>query len=332
MKLDKPLNLNFGDHSMDGCQSSSSLDEHEARRASKQRISDERSIEGRYEKESPELQTLKGRLGNEIERNEALTAELNALKQRQVEYEVVVDNGVSQFIRDIAPFFYKRKITYVDVGAFIGKVFLEFSCSKHLDVREAHLFEPNPKSFSILENEVAKVKKVQSVHAYNLGLSDVASEKTFSAAKSMTKIVERDANFEGATQTFRCKVETLDTRIGSITDRHINILKIDVEGFEIPVLKGAAKTLSEQGIDVIYIEVGFDAKGTQQTYFAAIDEMLQALGYRVFKIYEQRNEWISDSPWLRRCNFAYMSKSFSDRNPFELTLELFDLRKQLANK
>lgn len=199
-------------------------------------------------------------------------------------------------------------------------------------MREAHLFEPNPKSFSILEVEAAKVEKVQSVHAYNIGLSDVASEKTFSAAKSMTKIVEHEVNLEWATQTFKCKVDTLDNRISSITDRHINILKVDVEGFEIPVLKGASKALSEQDIDVIYIEVGFDAKGTQQTYFAAIDEMLQGVGYRVFKIYEQRNEWISDNPWLRRCNFAYMSKSFSDHNPFELTHEIFELRKKVFGK
>lgn len=59
------------------------------------------------------------------------------------------------------------------------------------------------------------------------------------------------------------------------------------------------------------MEVGFNRNGTQQTYFGDLDAVLQSYGYRVFKIYEQKNEWIEDSPLLRRCNALYMSGKFS---------------------
>ena len=80
---------------------------------------------------------------------------------------------------------------------------------------------------------------------------------------------------------------------------------------------------------MIYIELGFNRAGSQQSYFGDIDIRLQDLGYRVFRIYEQRNEWIADSPLLRRCNFAYMSARFAEANPYKARKEILELKNEI---
>ena len=53
-------------------------------------------------------------------------------------------------------------------------------------------------------------------------------------------------------------------------------------------------------------------------------------GKILFRIYEQTNEWMQDSPLLRRCNVAYFSERFAESNPYRLSRELLQLRNQLA--
>lgn len=258
-----------------------------------------------------------------------LTAKLRAEKEKNAVLEEALGNqaGIGEFLKDIEPFFYNESITYVDVGAFIGEVFFEIRRSKRLKIREAHLYEPNPDSFKVLKDNLRTVKSMPALHAYNCGLGNDAGTETFIAAKPMTKVLTGSTLPDDATGTFRCEVLTLDDQIKHITDSHINLLKIDVEGFEKQVLQGATEALKKQSVDLIYIEVGLNVTGTQQTYFGALDQFLQGYGYRVFKIYEQINEWVSDSPFLRRCNVAYMSEKFADKNPYGLVKELFELKK-----
>lgn len=263
----------------------------------------------------------------QLDAEKAKTAELKKVLERQT--EINSEAGIDDFLKDIQPFFYKKSVTYVDVGAFTGEVFFEVRRSKRLKIREAHLFEPNPDSFSILKDSLRKVKSLPALHAYNCGLGNNSGTESFMAAQTMTKVLTGSAVPENATDIFRCPVVTLDSQIKHITDKHINLLKIDVEGFEVQVLQGAEETLKNQSVDVIYLEVGMNVDGTQQTYFGAVDELLQGYGYRVFKIYEQKNEWISDSPYLRRCNVAYMSEKFANKNPYSLVREIFDLKTEL---
>jgi hypothetical protein len=145
----------------------------------------------------------------------------------------------------------------------------------------------------------------------------------------MTKHLDVKFDLNVVTNTFKTECFSLDSLSSMFTDRHIDLLKVDVEGEELDVLSSASILLREQRINVIYIEVGLNKVATQQTYLADIDIFLQDCGYRIFKIYEQTNEWIQDSPLLRRCNVAYMSLKFAAANPYKLTLENDRLRQAL---
>jgi len=74
---------------------------------------------------------------------------------------------------------------------------------------------------------------------------------------------------------------------------HINLLKIDTEGYELNVLSGFINMLNSNSIDLIYIETGFDKKNTRNTYFSDILDFLNKQGYQLFGLYEISNWSIS---------------------------------------
>lgn len=190
------------------------------------------------------------------------------------------------------------------------KFLLSYSLPKKIKLREAHLIEPNPESYQKLQ-EVVKDSKLQSFNTYHIAISNSPGSAKFKAAKSMTKRVRIDIPLDMTTNIFEVECRRLDEMAELFTDGRINLMKLDVEGEELDALKSADHLLKTQKIDMLYVEVGLNQTGTQQTYFGDLDALLQSYGYRVFKIYEQKNEWIDDSPLLRRCNVAYMSNRFA---------------------
>lgn len=230
------------------------------------------------------------------------------------------DADIDDFIEDIAPFFLNRLIVYVDVGAYIGEVFTKLLAFKKIKICEAHLIEPNPESYRKLQ-DAAKASKMPACNTYHMGISNHPGTAKFKAAQSMTKRVRADISSEKSSNIFETECRKLDDIAELFTDKHVHLMKLDVEGEELDVLKSAEQLLKNQRIDVLYVEVGFNRNGTQQTYFGDLDAVLQSYGYRVFKIYEQKNEWIDDSPLLRRCNAAYMSSQFEAAHPYTKTLK-----------
>lgn len=269
-----------------------------------------------------------------VELQEQLSKAESAVNEKRPEENAATkkpsgDADIGDMLNDLKPFFSGRLITYVDVGAYVGAVFLKIHNSKTLKIREAHLYEPNPASFKTLKDNL-KACNVSSLHACHFAVSSHTGEQGFIAAKSMTKTLGQHFEENQATGTFRAQSYTLDDLASTFTDGRIDLLKVDVEGAELDVLKGAEGLLRDQRIDVIYIEAGLNRQGTQQTYLGSIDMMLQDHGYRIFRIYEQKNEWMHDSPLLRRCNCVYMSASFANANPLKKTHEVTRLKQEIS--
>jgi len=237
---------------------------------------------------------------------------------------------VEDFIQDLGAFFYGKRIVYVDVGACTGDVFLKLMSSKHFRVREAHLFEPNPDNYLRMRQNIAE-ETVPILHAYDFAVGLDKDAVQFIKGGTMTKVLNKAGHvLADHEDVFTVRSVSLDSQAHVFTDGRINLLKVDVEGAELDVLEGARQLLKDQNIDILYIEAGFNRAGTQQTYFADIDGVLQPLGYRVLRIYEQKEEWMSALPILRRCNFAYMSDKFAQSHPLKLIRDLRQLQQELG--
>lgn len=145
--------------------------------------------------------------------------------------------------------------TVFDVGANIGKY-----AKKILDISpnsKIYLFEPHPKNFEILST---KLSDCHDIMLNNFAVGHELSmlklydyeNKPSSHASLYKAVIEEIHSSKSA--SYDVSVMTLDQFTFENSIKHIDLLKIDVEGHELNVLLGAKKLLSESRISVIQFE------------------------------------------------------------------------------
>jgi hypothetical protein len=85
----------------------------------------------------------------------------------------------------------------------------------------------------------------------------------------------------------RVECTTVDAFCSAHAINHIDILKIDTEGFELQVLTGAASMLAKKAINFVYFEFTDIAPkdGTSGGALIPIDQVLRSHGYRFIATY-----------------------------------------------
>jgi FkbM family methyltransferase len=167
----------------------------------------------------------------------------------------------------------------VDIGANIGHMTSLFS-SKVGKSGLVHAFEPHPVIRARLERNVARLATVQNVRVHDCAIGATSSsghllEPEGFRANQGTAFVSTAGQTAGDTGNgYPIEVRTLDDFFPAET---IKLLKIDAEGFELPVLQGAGKLLSQKRIaHVIYEDHSFGGSG--------LPTELRGLGYEIFSI------------------------------------------------
>jgi FkbM family methyltransferase len=176
-----------------------------------------------------------------------------------------------------------REKTIFDVGANVGE-FTEMIDS-NVDNTIIHLFEPQSGLAKELSDNYASDEN-KSVNG--CALSDEESQTAIhyneegSGLASMSKRRLDHMGIEFDKEEV-VKTETLDNYCKRNGVEEIDLLKIDVEGHELNVLKGAEEMLSSQSIECISFEFGganIDSRTYLQDYFYFFDEY----GYTIHRI------------------------------------------------
>jgi FkbM family methyltransferase len=166
--------------------------------------------------------------------------------------------------------------TVLDIGSNIGNHMLYY-CSQ-LDARNVTCFEPNTFNHAVLckNVELNNLQDVVTVHNVALGeTSGTGVQKDFTNMNTGMNRIEMSADTDSAGATVMIK--SLD----DFGYSNIDFVKIDVEGFEIEVLKGAARTLKNSKA-VVMLEV---FNNNQQ----AVDELMESYGYKKSYTIEEYN-------------------------------------------
>jgi len=188
--------------------------------------------------------------------------------------------------------------TVLDVGASDGA----FSTKARSIFPDAmiYAFEPIPQSYDKL---IKKFKADSKFKAFNVALGDNTGKLDFFknehiGASSFMKISDLQINAHPYTKDYS-KIKVNIDRLDNYTeDLKINpniLLKLDVQGYEIEVLKGAEKLLEE--VKIVFSEVCFDYLYEGQPLFGDIIDFLSLRGYRISGI-ENIAQSIKDGTYL----------------------------------
>jgi len=150
---------------------------------------------------------------------------------------------------------------------------------------EVFAFEPIPSTFKLLEQKVSHNKKIILI---NKGLGSELREIPIHLSERITSSsffeIEKNISNDFFAKNLKdvgsaiVSLSTLDSEIP--LGKNINILKIDVQGFELEVLKGGVSTLSRTKIVLVEMQNHNLYLGAPKYY--EIDQYLVALGFELY--------------------------------------------------
>jgi FkbM family methyltransferase len=177
--------------------------------------------------------------------------------------------------------------TVYDVGGDQG-IYTLFFASRVGSRGRVITFEPNPGSYRRIVDNV-ELNHLQNVDVRPLGLGEKKGKLTFIFPEGEPARGSADAGIQAQllreknSRTIEIEVNSLDAEIASANLPEPDLVKIDVEGLEMDVLRGMSQTLMERRPN-LFIEVhGADVQSKEDNARQVVTYLLDA-GYEVFHI------------------------------------------------
>lgn len=174
-------------------------------------------------------------------------------------------------------------MTFLDIGAAFGQYTL-LAAGAVGNTGKVHAFEPDPVSFDWLSRNVRR-NRLSNVTAAQIALGDTAGALNLyiGAPDNLgTTSLRRPYNYSG--RTARVDVVPLDSYLERVGLDRVDVIKIDVEGAESLVFRGAGKLLSARPAIVIEFEESNQVRFGSSC--AGLARMLIEKGYKLESILE----------------------------------------------
>ena len=163
----------------------------------------------------------------------------------------------------------------IDIGANTGQWLS--ALQKLVHIERAEVFEPNPEAFEILRSNLGHQSNYR-FHQYALGMQagvstlHVTCDSSLASLLPPSKLLEEQYTdcHARVVNEIQIPVTTLDMALPG--EEAIDLLKIDVQGFERPVLLGGVNTLRRTR--VVLIEMNFVSHYEGDDSFASLTALL----------------------------------------------------------
>jgi FkbM family methyltransferase len=171
-------------------------------------------------------------------------------------------NGEYKFLEDKMPKLTNASIVF-DVGANIG----DYAAKMHSynNTLQIYCFEPVPDTYLKLKERVSINK---NIILNNTAMSDnVGSVKMFEYKKygGINSIENHGELMSSATKVINVELNTIDNYCDQHGIDKINFLKIDVEGHELNVIRGAEEMIRNKSINILQFEYNYLWRNTNNT-------------------------------------------------------------------
>lgn len=191
--------------------------------------------------------------------------------------------------------------TFVDVGANVGD-WAQLLLDSTPIAKHGLLIDASCSAVTKLKERFQNEPGISIIHA---AVSDTPGEEYFyeEEGAGMTSSLVAGFSMPGAKKTLVC-VTTLDAEASKHGISYIDMLKIDAEGYDLHVLRGADNLLRNQSIGVIQFEYNAPWAEAGSTLTRA-RRLLARHGYEVFLL---------KSTGIYRIDFAYFGEFFEYAN------------------
>ena len=215
-------------------------------------------------------------------------------------------------VRDLLRALLRPGDLYVDIGANIG-VHVLFASMLVGPEGKVIAVEPHPTIGRLLTDNLEINGLLERVKVIAAAASDSKGKTSFeyfpqhSAMSGFRVSAERIADFRGTPETIEVSTVTLDS-IVSEAGRAPALVKIDVEGFEHLVLKGAKKVLASGEDTAFLIEYGRDlvASLLDDSIVGKISAMFEAQGLMPYRVSESGPVALSHDGFRREIGGDYL--------------------------
>jgi FkbM family methyltransferase len=188
-----------------------------------------------------------------------------------------------------------------DVGANIGQTV--FRLRPLFPTAEIYSFEPVPGSYAQLRENVARDPRV---HPQVLALAEQPGEAWMTIHPSSDQSSLNPAVCDPRLpppERCRVQLETLANFCLQKGIARISLLKIDVEGWELSVLRGATSLFAAGAVDFIVVEAGLSPGNPRFTPLSGLLSLLEPHGFHLVGVYEQYGcRFRETAEW---CNAAF---------------------------
>jgi len=200
--------------------------------------------------------------------------DVSTLHGHSIYFYIIKDTAWDNLFKLIRPDFY-----IIDAGANIG--FLSLYFAKECINGFVYSFEPDSDSFDSLQksvnrNEFKNIKLFKTALGAEAGTAELF--KVYVNNPGANRILSQKPDKE--TKSEIVEIATLDSFYQKEIFKKIDLIKIDVEGFELFVLRGA-RQLIDKWKPILFIELA-DVNLKQQNCSAVeVIEFVEGLGYHV---------------------------------------------------
>lgn len=186
---------------------------------------------------------------------------------------IVIDGNFESDFFGLADSFLEKGGVFLDAGANYGLLSLGLA-ARHGERVDFHLFEPNPKLVASIERSMTLYHGMrgtvnQAAVADRVGTVSFLVDETQSGASHISDHVG-----------IQVASITLDHYLEKRNIGRVELLKIDVEGYELVALRGARHSLETQAVQAIYFEY-FEKCLIRVQPPRELLEFLQSLDYEV---------------------------------------------------
>ena len=202
----------------------------------------------------------------------------------------IINNKIwGKFVYDIAQNYIEENTIVLDAGANFGQLSILFSqLKKNVEV---YSFESSKFIYNTLNKNI-HINKA-NVKAFNCVLGNESKKKYFIKKSELTNFSTWGSN----------KVEIIDNdkvvnfnfeevpamKIDDISfDKKISFFKIDVQGYDLNVLKGAKNTILKHKMPIMF-EYEKDFEKDFSYKFEDFEKFIEEINYKIFKNIEEKN-------------------------------------------